>query len=375
MSKDLVHWERTGVSLTFLSKGADASSVYSGCVVIHEGVPTAVYTRAGVHETQCIARSYDNMKTWQREPNNPVLSGCEIPESPWWHDPFVWKENDGWYMILGGGVPGPNGAAFLYRSKNLVQWETLEPLCIGDQGMCGWSCPELLPLGNKYLFVVSQCGDVRYSIGTYENHKFVAGSWHIMDLGLDAGFYGQRSLEDDKGRRIMWGWIPGGGTEGYPWNGLITLPRILTLRPDGRLGVEPAPELAVLRGKHHHFDNLALTPDGDNVLENVKGDCLEINVEFEPISAHSYGLDLRRSPDGKEKTTIEYDAVRKRLTSGDKGGGFELLENEKTLRLHIYLDKSVVEIYANGRETLTMRTLPKRSDSLGMSLFARGGDR
>ena len=178
----------------------------------------------------------------------------------------------------------------------------------------------------------------------------------------------------------MWGWIPGGGSEGYPWNGLITLPRILTLRPDGRLGVKPAPELAMLRGKHHHFENIVLNENiilshkSPDILENITGDCLEIIVEFELVPAHGFGLELRRSPDGKEKTEILYDPLNKCLVSGDKFGRFELLEAEETIKLHIFLDKSVIEIFANYRETLTRRIYPTRADSLGLKIFTRGGN-
>ena len=140
-----------------------------------------------------------------------------------------------------------------------------------------------------------------------------------------------------------------------------------------RLGVEPAPELAILRGRHNYFENIVLTPASPNILQNITGDCLEIIVDFEPMDARSFGLELRRSPDGKEKTEIIYDVVNKRLVSGDRGGSFQLLNSEETLKLHIFLDKSVIEIYANGRETLTRRTYPKRPDSLGLNIFTRGG--
>jgi beta-fructofuranosidase len=172
----------------------------------------------------------------------------------------------------------------------------------------------------------------------------------------------------------MWGWIQGGGTKGYPWNGVLTLPRILTLRPDDRLGMQPAPELSKLRSKHYSFKrNITLTENSPNILKDIKGDCLEIIVEFEPQDAKSFGLEVFCSPDGKEKTSIGYDLAAKRLFSGDKGGSFELLKGEKRLKLNIFLDKSVVEVYANERECITTRIFPKQPDSQRLNLFVKGG--
>ena len=56
----------------------------------------------------------------------------------------------------------------------------------------------------------------------------------------------------------------GGGSEGYPWDGAITLPRILFLRSDGRLGIKPVPELENLRGKHFHLDSFTIKASASN---------------------------------------------------------------------------------------------------------------
>lgn len=43
------------------------------------------------------------------------------------------------------------------------------------------------------------------------------------------------------------------------------------------------------------------------------------------------------------------------------------------LRLHLFLDRSVVELFINQRTTLSTRIYPSRPDSLGISIFAQGG--
>ena len=111
------------------------------------------------------------------------------------------------------------------------------------------------------------------------------------------------------------------------------------------MGIEPAPELSKLRRKHYSLSDIQLIPDKPNNLDGIQGDCLEILAEFESGNASSFGMELRCSPDNEEKTPVLFDAQNLRLISGDKFGEFQLLPGEKTLKLHVYLDKSVIEVY------------------------------
>ena len=64
--------------------------------------------------------------------------------------------------------------------------------------------------------------------------------------------------------------------------------------------------------------------------------------------------------------------VGERYTSSQEAP-FKLVGAEP-LRLQIFLDKSVVEVFVNSRLCLTQRIYPTRPDSLGISVFARGGE-
>ena len=95
-------------------------------------------------------------------------------------------------------------------------------------------------------------------------------------------------------------------------------------------------------------------------------------------------MKVRCSPGNEEETLIFYDADAKKLkidtrksSLTDKvktveGGPFELAEGE-LLRLRVFVDKSIVEVFANDRQAVMRRIYPSRSDSLGIELFARGG--
>ena len=49
------------------------------------------------------------------------------------------------------------------------------------------------------------------------------------------------------------------------------------------------------------------------------------------------------------------------------------LEDKELLRLRVFIDHSVVEVFANNRQCLTVRTYPSREDSQQVSFRARGG--
>ena len=43
------------------------------------------------------------------------------------------------------------------------------------------------------------------------------------------------------------------------------------------------------------------------------------------------------------------------------------------LQLRVFVDRSVVEVFANGRQCLAVRVYPEREDSVGVSLRSQGG--
>lgn len=169
------------------------------------------------------------------------------------------------------------------------------------------------------------------------------------------------------------GWAHNGG-----------LPLSVYLRDDGRLGIEPIQELQSLRGtKRLSFQDKSLA-EANVLLGDVQGDMLEIQLEIKPGSATQFGIKVRKSPDGEEETLLYYDlnqtmllADRTKTTqhpgekcSGVQGGKLELLG--ENLKLHIYLDRSMVEAYANGLKSLTTRVYPSRKDALGLEIWGDG---
>ena len=394
VSDDLVHWNDLPIALSPTPGGPDKDGCWSGCAVDDDGIPTLIYT--GVFpERPCVATSRDNLLTWEKYAGNPVIAGPpEGLDVLGFRDHCVWREGDTWYQLVGSGIRGVGGTALLYRSRDLVRWSYVHPLCVGDSEGARqmWECPDFFPLDDRYCLLVSGQPEFLHTycfLGAYADHTFTPETQGLTDFGLY--FYAAQTLLDDLGRRIVWGWIKEGRSgeaqQAAGWAGVMSLPRLLSLRSDGLLGMTPAPELEALRGRHHRFTNVHLTPTSSDVLGDVKGDCLEILIvaEFGPGGAGRFGLKVRCSPDGEEQTLIIYDrevgclAVDRERSSldpevsrGVQEGPLEL-DDDECLRLRVFLDRSVIEIFANDRACLTDRIYPARADSLGLDLFSHGG--
>jgi beta-fructofuranosidase len=396
VSEDMIHWKHLPVALAPTAGGPDKDGVFTGCVVTDNGVSTAIYT--GVRpEVVMIATSDSEMIRWTKYADNPVISrppgGATVVG---FRDPCVWKEDDGWYMIVGTGIKGESGGALLFRSPDLHKWQYLDTLCTGkvrekdEPGLVAqsdmWECPDLFPLFGKHALIVSTKGKSPYFIGKYSGHKFFPETEGHTDFG--AG-YAAKTMMDATGRRIYWAWIrERRGKDAFTaagWAGVMSLPRVLTLRSDGTLGIEPLPELKSLRGAKVEYRNVDLRPGKDQPIKGAPGDTIEILAEFELGSAQEVGLKLRATLDGGEHTIAGYDRGEEQLftdtaqaslnpdTARTAQKGHFALGPKETLRLHIFLDGSVMEVYANGRASLSERMYPTQPDALGLSAYARGG--
>ena len=125
VSLDMVHWKHLPFAL-LPDQPYDKDGVFSGCTVNDNGIATILYTGTQP-EVQCIATSSD-MWTFSKFSGNPVIATPpEGLKTTGFRDPYVWKEADGWYMVLGSGIEGAGGAILLYHSPDLRQWHYLHP--------------------------------------------------------------------------------------------------------------------------------------------------------------------------------------------------------------------------------------------------------
>ena len=391
ISNDLVHWAHLPIALAPTPGTVDEDGCWSGCIVNNNGVPTIIYSgNRNWKQFPCIATSRDDLLTWEKYAGNPVITapapGLEIVD---FRDHCVWKEDGTWYQLIGSGIKGVGGTALLYRSKDLLQWEYMHPLCIGDKSTTEamWECPDFFPLNDKYVLVVSPLPLARtlYFIGTYSDHRFTPEFQGTLDAG--SHFYAPQTLCDDKGRRIMWGWLREGRSneliQEAGWAGMMSLPRILTLRPDNTLGMVPAPELANLRGKHYHDADITVA-EIPQTVGDVQGAALEIIAVFARGDASAFGIAIFGLHDHAEEIPILYDYASGHLEIDNTRSNASsvihyevesgpVTENER-LKLHIFIDGSVIEVFANDTTCITERIYLSHHDHSGIGLFAHGGN-
>ena len=393
-SQDLIHWQDLPLALEPVPGSADEAGCFSGCMVNNNGVPTIFYTSTrGEHceiQTQSIAIGDDDLRHWRKHPDNPVIDTVppQMRQTDDFRDPYVWREDDAWYMMLGSGVKDVGGAILLYRSDNLIDWEYLNPLFDGVDQKYGmiFECPNFFKLGDKWVLIISahtgsMTDTVFYFVGDYENYRFTPQHSDVLDYG---NMYAPLTFQDDHRRRILFGWIREARSAVDQrlagWSGVQAIPRVLTLGDDNRLIMKPVDNLESIRGQHHSIDPVKI--DGEIDL-TVTGLQLDIVAEFDISPEGSAGLILASNPDGRERIEIVYNRKRNLLSTRkvypEANGALtthirevtHTLYENTTLNLRILLDGSVVEIIANDRTSLTTRNYPANQDSKGVKLIGQ----
>ncbi|HET8843530.1 MAG TPA: glycoside hydrolase family 32 protein [Ktedonobacteraceae bacterium] len=382
-SPDLLHWTHLPIALTPTKGGPDEDGCWSGCFVDRQGTPTLIYS-GNVRDRQlpCLASSTDDLLTWQKYAGNPV-----IPDWPpdldltGFRDHCVWQERDQWYQLIGSGIQDVGGTALLYRSPDLLHWEYLQPLCIGNKDEHGtmWECPDFFPLGEKYVLVVSSIphGRVYYFIGRYEHFTFTWEHHGILDESTS--FYAPQSLRDEQGRRIQFGWLREGRSEAAlqaaGWAGVMSLPRVLSLRADHTLSIEPATELTRLRQQQHHIAPQLLARYS-LVSASVSSRSLEILLEVEYDAESHCGLSIQDQshPDECLEISLSPAGLRVEQRQEDQHTTKGCWLEPGHHRLHIFIDGSVLEIFIDERTCLTERFYHSAPEQLKVSVFSHQGE-
>jgi sucrose-6-phosphate hydrolase SacC (GH32 family) len=158
----------------------------------------------------------------------------------------------------------------------------------------------------------------------------------------------------------------------------------VSLRPQEGVYFDPLPELQQLRYRPQSVGSRTLHCSSQ-VLPAIRGDCLELIAEFDPGDAMAFGLRTRRSDDGSRNVEIRYDE-QGLIVDGKRGlfnekdkdhGPFKLESRENTLRLHVFLDKAILEVYVNRRACYSRLLAEKpeewREEDQGVEVFAEDG--
>ena len=421
-SHDLVHWRHHPDAI---GPGHGDEGCFSGGAFVDDNGTAylsywMLWGAKGIGLAQSRGPDFDS---WTKLETNPVIKSTEwgITEAKdaagktfryGSADPSnIWKKDGRYYMLTGsllvlnkiGRAPTAplseqGDRLYLCVSDDLKTWKYLH---VFYERKPEWTdrsednmCPSFLPLpsspaggppsGQHLLLFISHNKGCQYYIGDYRNDRFTPNQ-HGRMTWVDNTYFAPEALVDGQGRQIMWAWLldnPSGEKQ-KGWSGVYGLPRSLWLGEDGALRLQPVKELETLRGSEKSWSDLAVADGETKVLEGVAGDSCELGLEIEPGAAQGCGLKVRASPGGEEETLLYYDAAKQELVFDSTRSGRDgrkvverapfSLKPGKPLKLRVFVDKSVVEIFANDRQAIGRRVYPVRSDSLGVSLFARGG--
>ena len=389
VSDDLIRWRELNIALAPDAGTVDEGGIFSGCIVDNDGVPTAFYTGVNMGATvqrQCMAVGDDALMVWRKYAGNPVIAAppANARQDTDFRDPFVWREDEYWYMALGSRIEGVGGAVFLYRSINLVDWQYLNPLLVGDTARHGtmWECPNFFSLGDKWVLIVSShtgyaTGNVFYFVGAYRDRRFYPEYEALLDSGQ---YYATLTQLDDQKRRLMWGWIRETRSAEQQlaagWSGVQAVPRVLSLDKHNRLLMSPVGELDQLR------TTLLVTRDDlPSLPVKLPGLALDVAVEFRIQGEQPCGI-VVQDEQGELLVSITYDPVLETLdvrhnpsANSDAShlhGKTHRLSEREPLTLRILFDGSVVEVIANGRTSITRRIYPTQVNALQLDVLEPG---
>jgi fructan beta-fructosidase len=419
VSSDLVHWRE----LPYPMKGGDGSFTYfSGSVVVDKsntaGVGDssmiAIYTahkNDTVPEYQAISYSNDDsIFHWYK--NNPVLDiGSNSFRDPqvFWYEP---KKQ--WIMIV--THPHQHKVSF-YSSPDVKQWTYLSEFGPMGSYTNDWEVPDLFQLsvdGNKnlkkWVLSIGQGPNrMQYFTGDFDGTTFTPDAQTIAqnkkhetalwaDYGTD--FYAARSwrnIDDTTSERTTWmGWMGNWSYAGKvpsSWGkGFESIPRDIALRtfPQGiRLVQIPVPELKMLRTDSVLLTNQTIKGVKELSQFNPKQNTYEIEAELQKGGASTFGFHFLVG-EGR-KLVVGYDAKREELfidrthcTDFVSDSVFNnhfpviitapLSLHNQSLKLHVFIDKASVEVFANDGEIVMSATTFPSDSQTGIQLFSTGGN-
>ncbi len=373
-TKDFVHYKKDEPVL-FPDSDEDAHGAYSGSALIEDDKIHFFYT--------------GNLKYFDREDYDYINSGrgsntltftsenghdftqkellmttADYPSDMSNHirDPKVFKKNGMYYMVLGARDREGTGMVLLYQSRDLKSWSYKSRITTEEKFGYMWECPDLFELDGETVLIscpqgvasrgidfanVHQCTAMKLSCD-FEKDVYEVQDIQLMDRGFD--FYAPQTFLDEKGRRILIGWmgIPDAAytnpTTENGWQHALTIPRKLSMR-EGRLVQEPIEEMKQLRTGEEMvlpFDEQHGIHQNTFVYEAVVeyNQCETMEMELRDGVTLSYGeeiltLDLGKSGAGRDKRQVR-------------------VKNLKALQ--IFADTSSVEIFVNhGEEVFTSR--------------------
>lgn len=413
-SPDLINWVRHPPALIH-RRGDPDRGIFSG---------NAFFTKAGVPMLQwyglnagvCLAEPKDlddpYLSKWKKHPKNPVIGGG-------W-DPWLGVIDDKYYCIVGGGRnEDGTDTGILHTSDDLVTWKHHGPFYQPEKtwidawpgrGLEDLSCPDFFQLREKWvLMCISHWRGLRAYVGDLDKANLRFHPDKLVRMNWPGGMlFAGESLKGPKGRRIYWVMIHDprtGPSQHATGRNSMTLPRLLDIDDDDNLLVNPVAELETLRREHRRVETTALRSGETSSFPELNGDTIELKIRIDMGAASRAGVKVLCNADNSERTEISYDRVKEALIldlshcsrrddiaytippysashaqHAPRNNDHRVIQAPlklnpgEPLTLRIFIDRCVLEVFANERQSITQMVYPKFDASVETRLFAEGGD-
>jgi sucrose-6-phosphate hydrolase SacC (GH32 family) len=398
-SPDMLHWswQTTKLQPAFTGHG-----MFSGTgFMTRDGRPAAIYHGQASGKNQIAIAKDNQLNEWEKPyPIQAKLADGTDAKIPYW-DPDCFVIGDTYYAISGGENPP------LMKSKDLKNWTLVGDFMSHDMPDVAKgedvSCPNFFKLGDKWvLLCISHPLGCRYYIGSWDTQKeqFVPDrhgrlNWRrdgqpMFGLFQRTDFFAPESMLTPDGRRVMWAWLTSIGPENRLLNKTIqSLPRELNIGRDGSLRVSPIRELESLRGDRVGGENVSLShpvtghtakvpPSDASLLHRIaelKSEAQELRVAISKEQASRKLMGVILFSDGKGGgLPILLRPETGSIRVGDAEAPFAVsdLDPNEDVELRIFVDKYLVEVFVNDRQSLVASYFGDRSQT-GVDAFTVGG--
>jgi sucrose-6-phosphate hydrolase SacC (GH32 family) len=389
-SPDMLHWTWQS---TILQPSFTGHGMFSGTgFVTKDGRPAIIYHGWGSDRNQIAIAKDNRLSAWEKpiaiEPK--TADGLDAKLRHW--DPDCFLIGDTYYAISGGLNPP------LIKSKDLKNWTVvgnflrrdLPDVVIGEDISCG----NFFRIGEKWMMLcISHPLGCRYYIGDWDakGEQFVPEkhgrmNWRREDQTLEDPWWGDcfapESVLTPDGRRVMWAWC---ATLNPAVNkkSILTLPRELSLPSDGILRIKPLRELESLRNHAIARENVTVRFSTDRIaggwvtqhIADLPGDAVEIRIKIAREEAVRKRFGFILFGDGKggglpiiirpETGTLRVGTTEAPFAVGDLPVG-------EDVELRIFIDKYLVEVFANDRQAMITAHMDYRGKT-GLDAQTFGG--
>ena len=398
-SENLYNWREEPIAIA-PGENYDIKGCWSGCVYDMNGTPAILYTAVD-NARAVIAQATPadaSLIDWNKQ--GIVINGRPAGLSDDFRDPYHFTVDGKQYIIVGTSKNGV-GACTLHRLEGGT-WTNDGAIFFqgGNAGQHGtfWEMPNVTDMGGgKWLFTCTPLGTgsgVRTlcwtgTIGS--DGKFVpdaTGMQYLEMGGISRDGYGLLSptIYQHEGKTLMLGIVP----DKLPtqvnydmgWAHNYSLPREISLDASGNLVQKPYSGLTGMRTTT--TVTRTLTQGGTVSLAPVSGRQIELLGEF-TVGDGKMGFNFLKS--GNHQVSLTYDAATGILSldmttltrTVNDGGSYKgvyaaalpkRVVAGETLKLHIYLDGSIADIFVNDMWAYSVRLFPNEAAQVEAEAFA-----